>query len=141
MINEIYKKQLLNLLDDNETKTIDIRPVDAYNEWKLGNEARGSHIKGSKSLPKKWLKYIEWMDFVRSKSILPDDKIVIYGVVKDDAKVVAQRFINSEYTHVFIHYHFEKWAVNPDLLMVKLERYRHLVSAKWVNELISGWRP
>ncbi len=58
---------------------IDIRPVDAYNGWKLQGESRGGHIKEAKSLPFKWTKYIDWIEIVRSKGILPDKQIVVYS--------------------------------------------------------------
>jgi thiosulfate/3-mercaptopyruvate sulfurtransferase len=142
MYKEISTDQLLKLLADKETKIIDVRSVDAYNGWKLGNEARGGHIKDAKSLPKKWLKYIDWIEIVHSKSILPDDKIVIYGYSKDDAEKVVQRFTESGYSNISVYNHFaDEWAANIDLPMEKLERYRHLVSAEWLHKLISGGRP
>jgi thiosulfate/3-mercaptopyruvate sulfurtransferase len=108
----------------------------------LENEKRGGHIKGAKSLPKKWLTYIDWIEIVRSKSILPTDTIIIYGYAIDDAEKVAQRFTASGYPNVSIYNHFiDEWAAKTDLPMEKLERFRHLVSAEWVYELISGGSP
>jgi len=142
MITEILTDELAKLIDDKEIKIIDIRPVDAYNGWKLKNEVRGGHIKGAKSLPKKWLTYIDWIEIVRSKSILPENNIVIYGNTNNDAEEVARRFIKSGYSRVSVYNHFaDEWSAKPDLPMEKLERYRHLVSAEWVNELISGRSP
>ena len=46
--------------------------------WKLANEARGGHIPGAKMLPVKWTNYIDWIEIVRSKHILPENKIIIY---------------------------------------------------------------
>jgi thiosulfate/3-mercaptopyruvate sulfurtransferase len=142
MYKEISTGQLFKHLDDEETKIIDVRPVDAWNGWKLENEKRGGHIKGAKSLPKKWLTYIDWIEIVRSKSILPTDTIIIYGYAIDDAEKVAQRFTASGYPNVSIYNHFiDEWAAKTDLPMEKLERFRHLVSAEWVYELISGGSP
>jgi len=36
---------------------------------------------------------------------------------------------------------FDEWTTNPELPMEHLGRYRHLVSAQWVNSLISGDNP
>ena len=142
MITEILTDELAKLIDDKEIKIIDIRPVDAYNGWKLKNEVRGGHIKGAKSLPKKWLTYIDWIEIVRSKSILPENNIVIYGNTNNDAEEVARRFIKSGYSWVSVYNHFaDEWSAKPDLPMENLERYRHLVSAEWLNELISGGNP
>jgi thiosulfate/3-mercaptopyruvate sulfurtransferase len=108
----------------------------------LENEKRGGHIKGAKSLPKKWLTYIDWIEIVRSKSILPTHTIIIYGYAKDDAEKVVQRFMASGYPNVSIYNHFvDEWAENTDLPMEKLKRFRHLVSAEWVKDLISGGSP
>ena len=57
-------------------KIIDVRPVDAYNGWKLHNETRGGHIPGAKSLPTKWLKYIDWIEIACHKNILPENELV-----------------------------------------------------------------
>ncbi len=51
---EISTERMVGLLDDDNVKIIDVRPVDAYNGWRLLNESRGGHIEGAKSLPVKW---------------------------------------------------------------------------------------
>ena len=38
---------------------VDIRPVEAYNGWKLQNDVKGSHIRGTRSFPVKWVSYID----------------------------------------------------------------------------------
>ncbi len=140
--SETSTKALQEILETKEFILIDIRTPDAYNGWKLQNEIRGGHIKNAKSLPEKWLKYIDWIEIVRHKNILPEDNIVIYGYKKEEAEKVAQRFLKSGYTNVSVYNRFvSEWTSNPDLPMEKLARYRHLVSAEWVNELISGGRP
>ncbi len=142
MIKEIFTNELLGILEENETKIIDVRTVDAYNGWKFQNEVRGGHIKNAKSLPAKWLKYIDWIEIVRHKNILKDDKIVIYGRTKQEALNVAGRFLRSGYEKVSIYNHFvDDWALNSQLPMQKLERYRHLVSAEWVKQLITTGNP
>lgn len=142
MINEIGTNELMTLIEEKSTKLIDIRTVDAYNGWKLKGEARGGHIKNAKSLPAKWLNYIDWIEIVRHKNILTDDNIVIYGYTKQEALNVAGRFLRSGYEKVSIYNHFvDEWASNKDLPMQKLERYRHLVSVEWVKELITTGNP
>jgi molybdopterin synthase sulfurtransferase len=145
-MNQIFKKvsavQINDLLNDKNTRIIDVRPVDAYNGWKLEGEKRGGHIKGAKSLPIKWANYIDWIEVVRSKNILPENKIIIYSYSEEDARKVAKLFIQAGYYDVNIYSTFVKeWTANADLPMDKLERYKHLVSADWVNTLISGETP
>lgn len=157
MYNEITTKELINIvsklkgisyLEVEETasspqyKIIDVRPVDAYNGWRLHNETRGGHISGAKSLPIKWLKYIDWIEIVRHKNILPENELIIYGYSAEEAQKVAERFLKSGYSKVSVYNQFvSEWIANPDLPLKKLERYRHLVSAEWVSKLISGGKP
>lgn len=139
MYNEITTKELLALVTAPRVKIIDVRPVEAYNGWQLQHEARGGHIAGAKSLPSKWLKYIDWIETVRHKNILPEDEIIIYGYSPEEIQKVAERFVKYGYPKVSVYHHFhDEWAANPDLPMQKLERFKNLVSAEWINELISG---
>ena len=140
--NEITTSELEALLDDSSTQIIDIRPVDAYNGWKLGREVRGGHIKGARSLPHKWSRYMDWIEVVRSKQILPGDHLVIYGNSREQIQEVAKLFQKAGYAHLSLYFHFEEeWTGNPELPMEKLERYRQLVPAEWVKTLVDGDTP
>ncbi len=138
-IKEITTEELKKINTDSNSIIIDIRSAEAYNGWKLNNEMRGGHIKGAKSLPVKWSKYIDWIEIVRSKGILPDHKITVYGYTADDAMYIANLFVKANYTDVKIYNKFvEEWASNSDLPMENLERFEHLVYPEWVNLIISG---
>jgi len=78
---QLSTKELLSFIENKNGIIIDIRPVDAYNGWTLKNEKRGGHIKGAKSLPLKWTKYIDWIEIVRSKNILPDHQCPNFVIV------------------------------------------------------------
>jgi thiosulfate/3-mercaptopyruvate sulfurtransferase len=139
---EITTASLFKIYDSQNVKLIDIRSVDAYNGWALHNELRGGHIKGAKSLPFKWTNYMDWIEMVRFKNVLPENEIVIYGYDSSEIQKVAERFNKSGYQKVSIYYHFiDEWANNPNLPMDHLKRYKNLVSANWVNKLISGEKP
>ena len=130
-------KQVLNLLDNPAVKLIDVRSVDAYNGWRLHNEARGGHIRTAKSLPFKWTRYLDWLDIVRSKNILPSDTLIIYGYDKDEIGVVADHFSRAGYEAVTVYYDFvADWCADRELPMARLPRYRHLVSAPWLKSLL-----
>ena len=138
VINEIFTNDLVKILENRKTKILDIRSVDAYNGWKLHNEKRGGHISSAKSLPAKWIRYIDWIEIVRNKNIIPEDNIVIYGYTNQEAENVANRFLRSGYDNVSVYNHFiNEWSSNHDLPMQKLEQYRHLVPAEWVKNLIT----
>lgn len=140
--NEITTIELVALLDDSSTRIIDIRPVDAYNGWKLGKEERGGHIRGARSLPHKWSRYMDWIEIVRSKQILPEDHLVIYGYSGEEIREVSRLFQKAGYTHLSLYFQFEEeWTANHKLPMEKMERYRQLVPADWVKSLVDGIRP
>ncbi|MBL7128121.1 MAG: sulfurtransferase [Ignavibacteria bacterium] len=139
---EISTKELLNQINHTETKIIDVRPVDAYNGWQLRNEKRGGHIKGAKSLPAKWAKYLEWIEIVRSKRILPEHKLIIYGYDSENIEQVANLFDRAGYKDINIYLHFiDEWSADDDLPMEQLKRYHQLVSSDWLHTLISGEKP
>ncbi len=118
-------------------KLIDIRSVDAYNGWKENGEAKGGHIKGAKSLPYKWIHYIDWIEIVRSKGILPEDSLVVYGYDQERAEEVARQFEKAGYCNLKVFTSFSEW-IERDLPMEHLERYRQLVSSDWLNQLITN---
>ncbi len=139
---EISTAELAASLEQSTFKMIDVRSVDAYNGWALQNEKRGGHIKGAKSLPFKWTKYVDWIEMVRFKEILPNDEIIIYGYHKNEIEKVANRFLKSGYNNVRVYYHFlAEWVPDNSFPMEHLKRFNHLVSANWVKMLISGEKP
>ncbi len=140
--NEVSTEELLLLLQKKEIKIIDVRSADAYNGWQLQNEKRGGHIQNARSLPVKWIDYLDWIEIVRYKQILPEHHIVVYGYNETESGKVAIRLLKSGYPHVFIYKRFmTEWSVNPELPMQHLELFRNLVPASWINKLISGLRP
>jgi molybdopterin synthase sulfurtransferase len=142
MFKEISTGELIEALGDPANMIVDVRPSDAYNGWQLKSEPRGGHIRGARSLPCKWTKYIDWIEAVRNKNILPDNHIIVYGYNKNEIDIVAGRFRESGYKRVSVYYHFiDEWAIELSLPMQKLERYSQLVSAGWVNDLITGGKP
>ena len=44
-------EELRRRVGDGRTHVVDVRPVDAYNGWRLRGEVRGGHIAGARSLP------------------------------------------------------------------------------------------
>ncbi len=139
---EISTLELESLLDDSHTSIIDIRPADAYNGWTLNNEMRGGHIKGARSLPHKWSRYMDWIEVLRSKQILPADHLIIYGYSLDQIEEVAALFQKAGYPNISLYPYFvEEWAGNSNLPMTNLKRYRQLVPAEWVKSIVDGKVP
>ncbi len=137
-INQLSTEQLFKRLKNPAVKVVDIRPCDAYNGWKIQQEARGGHIKGAKSLPYKWLNYIDWIEIVRAKGMVADDELVIYGYNPEKVQKVAEQFHRAGFTQVYVYNNFvDQWCADDKLPMEKLEQYNKLVSAQWLHTLIN----
>ncbi len=135
---QISTQELVEKIKNPDVKIIDIRSIDAYNGWREKNEKRGGHIKGAKSLPVKWAKYIDWIEIVRSKRILPEDFLIIYGYDKNQIDKIAELFVKTGYPNVTVYYSFiGEWSANEEYPMERLLRYTQLVPANWLNELIT----
>ena len=134
--------ELKQLLNEPQTTIIDIRPTEAYNGWQLKNEPRGGHIRGARSLPLKWTHYIDWIEIVRSKGILPEQTLIIYGYTGLEAEKVARRFSRSGYHKIRVYEGFvNEWCAQEDLPMDHLARYSMLVYPHWLKTLIDGGAP
>lgn len=136
-IKRISTKELSGRLFDTDLRIIDVRSVEAYNGWKLCGEAHGGHIQFAKSLPVKWVDYIDWIEIVRSKEILPCHSLAVYGYDSANSERVAHQFIRAGYQDVKVYYDFmTECGQNGKLPMHQLPRYRNLVSAHWLDGLI-----
>jgi len=139
MIKEISTKDLFKLIGKSESTIIDIRPIDAYNGWKLTGESRKGHIKGAKSLPLSWTQYMDWIDIVRSKEIKLENDIIIYGYTSEEMKKVADLLLKIGYNNIFIYRNFfTEWSKDESLPMDYLKRYDRLVHPQWLKNVIEG---
>ena len=135
-LKRISTDDLTERIISENTKIIDIRPVEAYNGWKLENEKRGGHIKSAKSLPFKWSKYIDWIEIVRSKNINPGDTLIIYGYDTNSITKSAEQFYKTGFNNVLVYNDFKnEWSEYDKYPMEKMERYTQLVSPKWLKGL------
>ena len=51
----ISTEELHDRLSDPDLTIVDVRPIAAYNGWRLQGEARGGHIPGATAFPSAWL--------------------------------------------------------------------------------------
>ncbi len=139
MINKISTKKLSLALKNPNYTIIDIRPIDAYNGWKLNGENRSGHIKGAKALPYSWTNYMDWMDIVRSKEIDKKDNIVIYGYNSEKIEKTAKLFKKIGYENLLTYFDFvSEWTTDDKLPMDYLKRYDRLVHPQWLKDVIDG---
>lgn len=135
----IPTEDLLERSEDPDSILIDVRSANAYNGWRLQNEKRGGHIKGAKSLPATWADDTDWVDIVRSKSIQPQNSLIIYGYQRDEIETVAEKFVQSGYPNVTAYYHFvPEWSENDTLPMQQLARYQKLVPPGFIESLLQA---
>lgn len=141
-IQPVTTLELQKLLNNHDVQIIDCRAVDYYNGWPAHGQARGGHIPGARSLPHKWTKYMDWIEIVRHKNILPNHQVIVYGSDNKQIEEVAMRFIKSGYPDVSIYLDFSsEWIQNLDMPLDYLPRYKHLVSPEWLNTLLSDGKP
>ena len=81
-ISTITVSDLQARLDDPELTLLDVRPIAAYNGWRLGAETRGGHIPGAAAFPVGWLDAQEAAETARllaDKGATAGRAIVVYG--------------------------------------------------------------
>jgi len=86
--------ELVGRLDEAGLVVVDVRPLAAYNGWRLGEEVRGGHIPGAVAFPVSWLRTIDGeqvSSLLIEKGILNAVSVVVYGDGPADAGSVAWR--------------------------------------------------
>jgi molybdopterin synthase sulfurtransferase len=141
----ITTAELRDRLDDPGTTIVDVRPLAAYNGWRLQGEARGGHIPGAVAFPASWLATIDDPEIERelsAKRIIPGRSIVLYGDRSDHARALADRLVARGHDDVRIYEHgWAGWAAEPTLPLERLPNYDKLVHTEWLRELLAGGRP
>lgn len=137
--------ELRDRLDDPSLAILDVRPLAAYNGWRLRGEARGGHIPGAAALPADWFASVDEPEIARllaGKGIAPDREVVVYGNDEDDATAVAgalERF-GIAGARVFED-GFSAWAADEGLPVEKLAKYEKLVTIDWLRQVLAGESP
>ena len=136
---------LFGALANPEQTIVDVRPLTAYNGWRVGDEPRGGHIPGAVALPAAWLASVDRAEIARlldGKGIRPDRSVVVYG--QDDAE--AQRVLDALRGHGIASARilaggFASWIADPDRPVDKLVKHDRLVHIEWLGQLLAGGRP
>jgi thiosulfate/3-mercaptopyruvate sulfurtransferase len=136
---------LFGALADPEQTVVDVRPLTAYNGWRVGDEPRGGHIPGAVALPAAWLTSVDRAEIGRlldGKRIRSDRSVVVYG--QDDAE--AERVVDALRDHGIADARilaggFAAWIADPDRPVDKLVKHDRLVHIEWLGQLLAGGRP
>jgi len=141
----ISTADLRDLLADPATTIVDVRPLAAYNGWRLDGEARGGHIPGAVSFPSAWLTSVDGPEIQRilgEKGVLGSDRVVVYGAGTDDAEAVALSLAELGVGDVRVYGDgFPAWATNPELPVERLAKHDRLVHIDWLRAVLAGERP
>ncbi len=112
----IQPRELSGRIDDATTTIVDVRPLPAYNGWRLNDEARGGHIPGATSFPAAWLGRVDDAEIRRDlddKGITPDRSIVLYGDDAAQARAVADGLARFGLTGITVlEGGFPAWAAD-----------------------------
>jgi molybdopterin synthase sulfurtransferase len=132
-------------LGDPDLTIVDVRPLAAYNGWRLRGETRGGHVPGAVAFPAAWLRSVDDPEIerlLRSKGIETGRSIAIYGDGPDDPTPLAIRLLAAGLEDVRV---FEPgwaaWATDETLPAERLPNYDRLVHIDWLRDVLAGVRP
>jgi molybdopterin synthase sulfurtransferase len=141
----ISTTELRDRLGDPDLTVVDIRPLAAYNGWRLQGEIRGGHIPGAAAFNRAWLVSIDETEIRRlleSKGLVAGQSVVIYGDGPDDAGAFAARLGELEYENVRVYEGgWPAWAADESLPLESLPRFDRLVHIEWLRRVLGGERP
>lgn len=141
----ITTDELRQRLDDPELTIVDLRPIAAFNGWRLNGESRGGHIPGAVAFPAAWLDSVDEPEIVRllgEKRVTPDRAVVLYADRPEHAAALEARLIADGHGWVrTLEAGFPAWAADPDLPVEKLPNHQRLVHIDWLRRLLAGETP
>jgi molybdopterin synthase sulfurtransferase len=141
----ITARELRDSLGDPTLTIVDVRPLAAYNGWRLTGESRGGHVPGAVAFPTAWLTSVDEPEVRRlltSKAIVPDRSIVLYGDAPRDTERVVARLRQLGFDDVRrLDGGWPRWAADEDLPTEALPNFEKLVHTEWLRGLLAGERP
>jgi thiosulfate/3-mercaptopyruvate sulfurtransferase len=144
-MTSVSTNELRERLDDPGLTIIDIRPLAAYNGWRLNGEVRGGHIPGAVAFPAAWLGTVDDAEIRRlldAKGITAERNVVVVGDGPGDAAQFAAalraRGIHSVQSH---DAGLAAWAADDTLPLEWLSRHEALVHIAWLRDVLGGRRP
>ncbi len=132
-------------LKDPRLSIVDVRPLPAYNGWRLSGTARGGHIPGAVAFPSAWLHSVDRAEIerlLRSKGILASGEVVLYGDRPEETFALRTRLAELGQAAVRIYERgWAEWAADKTLPVHRLANYDKLVHPQWLRQLLDGGRP
>jgi len=144
-VKTISTTELRDRFDDPRLTIVDVRSLAAYNGWRHNGEKRGGHVPGAVAFPIAWLDGVSEAEIDRllaAKGVTPDREVVVYGVGRDDATLLASRLDRSGIGSVQVYEAgASAWAANDALPLERLLNHDKLVNDDWLCEVLAGRRP
>ena len=143
-VTSISADDLRQHLDDPDVTIVDLRPLAAYNGWRLDGEARGGHIPGAVAFPGAWLRSVDEAEIQRllhSKRVLSSRTAILYGAALDIADL-ARRLADLGHEDVrALDGGWPAWSADESLPVESLLHYDKLVHIDWLRAVLAGERP
>jgi len=137
--------ELRRRLGDSGLTLVDVRPLPAYNGWRLNGDARGGHIPGAVALPGAWLSSVDEAELERlleAKGITPGREVVVYGDRPEDVAAARAGLAERGLPGARVYEPgWAAWAADETLPVERLPRYDKLVHPEWLRQLLAGGRP
>jgi molybdopterin synthase sulfurtransferase len=141
----IDTRELGSRLDDPTLTIVDVRPLTAYNGWRVGDDVRGGHIPGAVAFPAAWLDGLDAPEVERQltrKGIVAGREIAVYGHGLDEVQRFVAGLRRFGVDGARIHEDgFGAWAADASLPVDKLARHDRLVHIEWLGQVLAGGRP
>ena len=138
----ISTDELRDRLSDPSLTIVDVRPLAAYNGWRLRHEARGGHVPGAVAFPVAWLQTVDGPEIerlLRSKQVEPGRSIVVYGYGPEDAAPLAAYLHENGLDDVRTYdTGWFAWASEEALPVERLANYDKLVHTDWLRAVLAG---
>jgi len=133
----ITTSDFLTKIHDSNCQFVDIRDSNTYNGWRLHDEPRSGHIPGAISFPYSWLQYLDWPEILEGKKLDPEKEVIIYGSNPDEIANVSEQFSRVGFVNINWYTKFtDEWLTDPSNPLDSLHRFRQLVPASWLKQLL-----
>ena len=138
----ITTRSLEDRVQDPHHTLLDVRPIAAYNGWRLAGEPRGGHIPGARALPLEWTRFMDWVEVVEDKGLEPGRPVTVYGYTAEEGREMAGHLGRLGFEDVAVYGELvEEWLPDPDRPLTRLERCGALVHPAWLEAVTQGQTP
>lgn len=140
--DEVDAETLAAQLEAPGHAVIDVRPVAAYNGWRLRGEPRGGHLPGAVSVPLAWIDRVDLESVLDERGPPRTAPVTVYGYDADAVRTAVATLDELGYDDLAGFSGFaDDWAADPNRPLERLARYERLVYPEWVKAVQQGTDP